>query len=86
MKTKNQHGGKRAGAGRPKEEPTKQMRIPVSLVDTVAALMAGTNPDAQRVAAAQAVLSAWQASAATHSGPRWEKVNRLLAELQNALS
>lgn len=32
-------GGKRKGAGRPKKEPTKLMRIPVSLVEKVLKLI-----------------------------------------------
>lgn len=33
MKKKIKHGGKRKGAGRPKtKEPTKVMRVPLSLV------------------------------------------------------
>ena len=40
------HGGKRQGSGRPKlnphekKEPTKTMRVPVSLVDVVKGLIA----------------------------------------------
>ncbi len=33
------HGGKRIGAGRPKKEPTKVMRIPLSKVDKVTRLI-----------------------------------------------
>lgn len=35
MKRKKSHGGKRKGAGRPKKEKTKVMRIPVSKVEEV---------------------------------------------------
>lgn len=38
VKTENR-GGKRVGAGRPKQEETKMMRIPSSLVDQVKALI-----------------------------------------------
>ncbi|MDG2633039.1 hypothetical protein P7M35_24790, partial [Vibrio parahaemolyticus] len=33
-----QHGGARSGSGRKKEEATKQIRVPVSLVDSLTAL------------------------------------------------
>jgi len=33
------HGGKRKGSGRPKGEPTKTMRVPVSKVEEVKALI-----------------------------------------------
>jgi hypothetical protein len=37
---KNPHGGKRKGAGRPKiKEPTKVMRVPLSLVDEIKKLI-----------------------------------------------
>lgn len=38
IKKKN-HGGKRKGAGRKKKEPTKVMRIPVSKIEAVKALL-----------------------------------------------
>ena len=31
----NQHGGKRKGAGRKPSEPTKLIRVPLSLVDKI---------------------------------------------------
>lgn len=34
------HGGKRKGAGRPKKEPTKTMRIPISKIQAVKKLIA----------------------------------------------
>jgi DNA polymerase V len=37
--TKQTHGGPRAGSGRPKAEPSKVVRLPVSLVPTVQALI-----------------------------------------------
>lgn len=36
MKT---HGGKRKGAGRKKKEPTKTIRVPVSMVDQIKSLI-----------------------------------------------
>jgi len=36
---KKTHGGKRKGSGRKPKEPTKVMRIPVSKVDQVKALI-----------------------------------------------
>lgn len=36
---KHTHGGKRKGAGGPKKEPTKVMRIPVSKVSAVKELI-----------------------------------------------
>jgi DNA polymerase V len=36
-----QHGGKRTGAGRPKSRATKPLRVPVSLLDDVIALIEG---------------------------------------------
>jgi len=33
------HGGKRKGSGRPKKEPTKEMRIPVSKIQAVQKLI-----------------------------------------------
>ena len=36
---KNKHGGKRKGSGRPRKEPTKVMRVPVSLVAHVQQLI-----------------------------------------------
>lgn len=38
IKKKN-HGGKRKGSGRKKKEPTKVMRIPVSKIEAVKALL-----------------------------------------------
>ena len=38
-KTKPTHGGKRKGSGRKPKEPTVVMRIPVSLVEKVKALI-----------------------------------------------
>ena len=35
----SKHGGKRKGAGRPKKEPTKTMRIPISKVEAVKRLI-----------------------------------------------
>lgn len=32
MKKKKTHGGKRKGSGRPKKEPTKTIRVPVSKI------------------------------------------------------
>ncbi|MFN7703342.1 MAG: hypothetical protein ACK5OS_01880 [Chryseotalea sp.] len=37
--TKKKRGGPQPGAGRPKKEPTKLMRIPLSLVDIVTQLI-----------------------------------------------
>lgn len=34
------HGGARKGAGRPKEEPTKVMRVPLALVPKILKLIA----------------------------------------------
>ena len=34
------HGGKRKGSGRPKGEPTKTMRVPVSKVEEVKSMIA----------------------------------------------
>lgn len=39
MKQQKNHGGKRKGAGRPKKEKTKPMRIPLSKVEAVKALI-----------------------------------------------
>lgn len=36
---KSKHGGKRKGSGRPKKEPTKVMRVPMSLVAHVVGLI-----------------------------------------------
>lgn len=50
--TKANHGGQRPGSGRPKGEPSKVIRLPVSLVPTVQALLnTRSNPDG--------VLSPW---------------------------
>ena len=38
MKEKKQ-GGKRQGAGRPRQEPTQVIRVPYSLIDTVNAMI-----------------------------------------------
>lgn len=35
IKQKNKHGGYREGSGRPQEEPTKQLRIPLKLIPLV---------------------------------------------------
>ena len=35
MKTKKKHGGKRKGAGAPKKEPTKTIRVPVSKLPAI---------------------------------------------------
>jgi len=37
---KFRHGGKRKGSGRPKGEPTKTMRVPVSKVEEVKSMIA----------------------------------------------
>ena len=39
MKEKQYHGGKRQGAGRPRQEPTQVIRVPYSLIDTVNAMI-----------------------------------------------
>lgn len=36
---KNPHGGKRKGSGRPKKEPTTTMRVPVSKVAQIKAII-----------------------------------------------
>lgn len=36
---KKTHGGKRKGSGRPKKEPTKTIRVPVSKIDEVKDLL-----------------------------------------------
>jgi hypothetical protein len=39
MKAKPTHGGKRKGAGRPKKEPTKILRVPASIIPKVKKLI-----------------------------------------------
>lgn len=41
MKDKNggKHGGRRVGAGRPKKEPTKVIRVPIKMADKFQALL-----------------------------------------------
>ena len=39
MEEKQYHGGKRQGAGRPRQEPTQVIRVPYSLIDTVNAMI-----------------------------------------------
>jgi hypothetical protein len=81
-------GGARPGGGRPKiKEDTKQVRIPLSLLDTVRSLIAGESPHAESLAtikAVQSVMTAWRAKQGT--GPRWEHADKLLNELDKALS
>ena len=45
MKKKPKHGGKRKGSGRPKGEPTKTMRVPVSKVEEVNLILSRRSPD-----------------------------------------
>jgi len=42
---KKTHGGKRKGSGRPKGEPTKTMRVPVSKVEEVNLILSRRSPD-----------------------------------------
>ena len=39
MKERTTQGGKRQGAGRPRQEPTQVIRVPYSLIDTVTAMI-----------------------------------------------
>ena len=39
MKERTTQGGKRQGAGRPRQEPTQVIRVPYSLIDTVNAMI-----------------------------------------------
>ena len=39
MKERTAQGGKRQGAGRPRQEPTQVIRVPYSLIDTVNAMI-----------------------------------------------
>jgi hypothetical protein len=37
--SKKTHGGKRKGAGRKKKDPTKTIRVPVSMINAIKALV-----------------------------------------------
>lgn len=43
---KKTHGGKRKGSGRPKKEPTKTIRVPVSKLHEVMAIINGKTTEA----------------------------------------
>jgi hypothetical protein len=45
---KKTHGGKRKGSGRPKGEPTKTMRVPVSKVEEVKFILSRRSPRQER--------------------------------------
>ena len=49
MEDRHTQGGKRQGAGRPRQEPTQVIRVPYSLIDTVNAMIeAHRGKEAQR--------------------------------------
>jgi hypothetical protein len=73
-------GGRRPGSGlKPRwGEPTKPMRVPVSRMSEVRAYLDNS-------AGWRAILARWKAVVEGRTGPRWEKVQELLKELEEAL-
>lgn len=70
---KKKHGGKRKGAGRPSKPPTKTMRVPESLVDTIVDTINLTDP--------QEAANRYINDGITHieyKELQWERAKRLL--------
>lgn len=70
---KKKHGGKREGAGRPSKPPTKTMRVPEELVDTIVDMINLTDP--------QKAAHMYISDGITHieyKELQWERAKRLL--------
>lgn len=84
-------GGARPGAGRKKlakgeAKESRVIRVPVSAVPVVRALIEGQAAAVPVLESVRAIVDAWRVQAEAHdSQPRWVNVAKLLSELRAVL-